>query len=415
MPVIGIVSEYNPFHKGHLYHLNQARETIGASAVVCVMSGSFMQRGEPALLNKWARAEMALKSGADLVLELPVLYAARSAYWFARGGVETLCSTGLVSHLAFGVEAAKPESLLNAAKALAEESGAFKKALGSYLKEGMSYPRARALALNKELDQSGSILSKPNNILGISYLRVIREKNLPLVPVFIKRQGADYLEKQLNSSQYPSATAIRQKLQSNPPGTISLRDTFSEYLPESSLEIISREIALGRGPIFFKDLNQLLMALLRRTSKADIKGIVDVTEGLENRIKETAQISGSIEEFLLALKTKRYTYTRLQRFLIHLLLNYTKEMEGCLEEGPPYIRVLGFSQRGKKLLAEINKTASRPLFVKTAHIKKHLNVHKINTFWNAETLATDLYSLLYSSGEEKKGGADYLTGPVMVN
>lgn len=414
MSNIGIIAEYNPFHNGHLYHLNKAREAIEASGTICVMSGNFTQRGEPALFNKWARAEMALKAGIDLVLELPALYATKSAYWFARGGVETLVSTGLVSHLAFGVEDADPKALSEAAERLAQESPAFKKEIAVNLKGGMSYPRARALALNKEFQGSDSLLDKPNNILGISYLQVIKEKQLPLIPLYIKRQGANYHDIHLNSSPYPSASSIRHQLENDPKSISKIKEAFGLHLPESTLDIIEREINLGKGPVFLRDLDLVIMTLLRRTSKNDIKNIIDVTEGLENRIKDAVSASGNLQELLSALKTKRYTYTKLQRFLIHLLLNYNKDMEAYLMVGPPYLRVLGFTKKGKSLLFEMKKTATCPLIIKTSHIKKHLNNNMINAFWNTEVLASDIYALLFSSEHEKNGGQDYLKGPVRI-
>lgn len=414
MSVTGIIAEYNPFHNGHLYHLNQAREASGASALVCVLSGNFTQRGEPAVFNKWARAEMALRAGIDLVLELPVLYATRSAYWFARGGVETLFATGLVSHLAFGVECDNPGALLDVAKFLAEENLDFKNTLREYLKKGLSYPKARALSLEALRGKSGPLLDKPNNILGITYLQVIQERNLPLQPVFIQRQGAGYLEQELDPGQYPSARALRHKLANCPLKMQELANSFSRYLPPTSLEIIQREMSSGKGPVFFRQLELLLLALLRRSSQSGLAGIVDVNEGLENRILEAARKAATIEEFLLALKTKRYTYTKLQRFLIHLLLNYTKDLENCLEAGPPYLRILGFSPKGRVLLSKMKDTASCPIIVKTAHLKGHLENQRIKAFWEAETRSTDIYSLLYSSPEARMGAADFRTGPVIV-
>ncbi|MDD4048538.1 MAG: nucleotidyltransferase family protein, partial [Clostridia bacterium] len=168
MNILGIISEYNPFHNGHLYHLNEAKKLTNAKGVVCVMSGNFMQRGEPALVNKWARAKMAINNGVDLVFELPVLYATQSAYWFAKGGIETLAATGIVSHLAFGVEATNPSALSDIAQILAKEPVQYQNTLKQYLKEGLSFPQARAQALSKEISFDKQLLETPNNVLAIS-------------------------------------------------------------------------------------------------------------------------------------------------------------------------------------------------------------------------------------------------------
>lgn len=429
MNVIGIIAEYNPFHNGHLYHLSAAKQKAEAPVVICAMSGNFVQRGEPALVNKWARAEMALRCGVDLVLELPVLYATRSAYWFARGGVETLSKTGVVSHLAFGVENSEPEKLLSAAELLAAETDLFKNNLKACLKQGLSYPRARARALMTEADRpmnseirQEDIWHKPNNILGLAYLQVLKEINAPLQPLLIERRGSGYHNQQTAPGELPSATAIRQSLLNpaldsadRPPDLTGLRG-LQPFLPPATLEILEREFAAGRGPLGISSLAGPLMTLLRRSTAAEISHIVDIAEGLEKRIAKYALLADSPEEFLAMLKTKRYTYTRLQRFLIHLLLNYTAEKAAVLESGPAYLRILGFSDRGRRLLTQIKKSSELPLITKGAQSAALARSDKrVRLFWEMDVLATNLYTLLYRAPAKRRAGDDYLKSPVRAD
>ncbi|MGI6587637.1 MAG: nucleotidyltransferase [Peptococcia bacterium] len=413
MNVIGIIAEYNPFHNGHLYHLQTAKKRTAAEGVICVLSGNFLQRGEPALTNKWARAKMAIQNGVDLVFELPVLYATHSAYWFARGGIETLAHTGIVSHLAFGVETVNPTLFQKAATFLAEEPPSYQQRLQELLQTGLSFPQARIQALPPELSCHSQILQSPNNILALTYLQILQEQNLSLSPVMIKRQGADYLDKTLSPNSFPSATAIRNHLTQSPTKFLTLLQDVTSYLPPATLEILQEEYTRGQTPIFLNQLTPQLMTLLRRTTKKELQQIVDISEGLENRILQTAHQVTNLQDFLTHLKTKRFTYTRLQRFLIHLFINYTKEQERCLQNGPPYLRLLGFSPHGQELLKKIKKKSSLPLITKGAHLHKYLhNNPTVRCFWDMDVRATNLYTLLYPNFTARKGNLDYLQKPI---
>lgn len=408
MNVLGIIAEYNPFHNGHRYHLEQARQKACADGVVCVMSGNFVQRGEPAFLDKWARAQMALNQGVDLVFELPVLYATRSAYWFAKGGVLSLYRTGIVSHLAFGVETAEPALLKEIAKLLANEPASFQKLLRQELKTGSSFPKARAKALPAELAEEDRLLHSPNNVLALAYLQVLEEEKIPLTPVMIQRQGSGYHDRTLEPNKLPSATALRQALLN---GNAKLHE-LTEYMPVTTQEIIAAEYRAGKGPFSLTLLDAPLLTLLRRASREELRQIVEVTEGLENRIQKTAASAENIAGFLDALKTKRYPYTRLQRFLIHLLLNYTKKEETLLSEGPPYLRLLGFTPKGQGLLKMMKQKAVLPLITKGSQIKKYLPDSRLQQFWEFDVRATNLYSLLYPDAARRQGNFDYLRKPV---
>lgn len=412
MNITGVIAEYNPFHHGHLYHLQKAAELTAAQAVVCVMSGHFTQRGEPAVFDKWSRAQMALSQGADLILELPAMYATRSAYWFARGGVETLAASGVVTHLSFGAETADLSILERAAALLADESGgtrpALRAALNEALNEGMSYPRARAKAFRDYLDFP-EVLNTPNNILALSYLQIIKEKNIPLIPAPVQRSGSSYHEANLSPRELPSAAAIRRCLDA-PGQDLS---ALEAYIPAAALMIMKQEISAGRGPVSMDALDVPLMTLLRKSAEAELGNIIEIIEGLENRISRLSQKAAGSREFLELLKTKRYTRTRLQRFLIHLLLGYTKDKEEYLAAGPPYLRVLGFTPKGRDLLKKIKKAAKIPLLTKGAHAQGPArNDAAFRTFWEMDVLAGNLYALLYPRQTARPGNQDYYRQPV---
>lgn len=414
MNVVGVVAEYNPFHNGHFYHLAQAQKRANAQGVIVVMSGSWVQRGEPAVVNKWARAEMALLHGADLVLELPVLYACRSAYWFARGGIQTLQRTGVVTHLAFGLESDQPAILSQATRILATEPACYREKLKIYLHQGLSYPKARGQALQDIFPQAEGLFDKPNNILGLAYLQVLQETGIPFIPVMIAREGSAYESEILNRGMNPSATAIRRFLADNLQSDPDLKQ-LTAFMPARALSILSREILQGRGPLFFEQLSPVLMALLRRAKRRELLEVIDIGEGLENRIITAALESVHIRDFLDRLKIKRFTYTRLQRFLIHLLLNYTREKEKYLTPGPPYLRVLGFNGRGRRLLSIVKDKSVVPLLVKGAHSRSLArNNEAFRNFWEMDVLSTNLYNLLYPEEKERKGHEDYYRSPLRL-
>lgn len=424
MNVLGIIAEYNPFHNGHLYHLQAARQKAQADYVICVMSGNFVQRGEPALLDKWARTIMAISQGVDLVFELPVLYATRSAYWFARGGILSLAGTGLVTHVAFGVETPEPALLQEIALLLAQEPPAFRALLRQGLKEGLSFPQARAKALFPRHRQQQELLDNPNNVLALSYLQVLQEEQLPLIPIMLERQGSAYLDATLKEGALPSATALRQALTTttaaertdNPANSnafLSKLNALAAYLPPATVQIITNEYLAGKTPVSLQDLDSILLTILRRATEKDLRQIVDVSEGLENRIVKIAAQCHSLTDFLAALKTKRYTYTRLQRFLIHLLLNYTKSENDFLKDGPPYLHLLGYTRKGQELLKLLKKKTSLPLVIKGSQINKYLPANPIlHRFWEYDVRATNLYTLLYPQSSTRCGNLDYLQQPV---
>lgn len=415
MAVLGIVAEFNPFHNGHQYLLKQAIDEIRPSAVICVMSGHFTQRGEPALCSKWARADMALHAGIDLVIELPFCFAARSAYYFARGSLLTLYKTGVVSHIAFGSESGRLEPLVSVARLLASEPEAYRSLLKHYLGQGLSFPAARSRALQKYLPNpdphTDGLLRGSNNILAIEYLHVIYEEELPLIPITFCRQGSTYHGTELNT--YASASAIRLAAGKGDPSL-----AISPTMPLPSWNILQKEIAQGCAPVLPHALEQSIMLRLRSASKADLAKIYEVTEGLENRIKDAARTCTTLDSIRHRIKSKRYSLTRIDRMLLYSLLSLSKEQIGSFDRaGPQYLHILGFSSKGQKILQSIKNKSSLKVLSRGKDVARLLNdsCHPSAQMLALDVLATDIYALLFPNPLQRKAGRDFTTQPVLFN
>lgn len=350
IPTVGIVAEYNPLHKGHLYHIGQARAQAGAGRVVAVMSGCFVQRGEPALLDKWRRTEMALAAGANLVLELPVVFASHNAGVFASAAVEILSSTGIVSHICFGVES--PDwDMDKVLSILLEEPQGFKLSLQNYLKKGYSFVEARSLALDELMPGSAQYLRESNNMLATSYLLHIRKKNLDIKPIPIKRIGAGYHETE--AGEIASATGIRKKLRDgDTAGGLGL-------LPKSSADILEKELGAERVLLNDDGLWKLLRASLLRATAEDVSRHAEMREGIEHRLRWAALACGSFEEWTASCTSKRYPRGRIQRHAVHFLLGLGHWTNRAFQRmGPAYIRVLGADKTGREMLGVMRKKAT---------------------------------------------------------
>jgi predicted nucleotidyltransferase len=420
LPVVGVITEYNPFHNGHLYHLHQAQKLTSAQATVCVMSGNFVQRGEPAIIDKWARTEMALRGGADLVFELPFCFAARSAYNFARGAIQLLERTGVITHICFGADTDDINLLQDIADILSLEPPEFRSSLKGFLSEGNSYPVARARAITRYLGEQGSGISLEsllhtlrgsNNILAIEYLRVLREENSSMVPVLIPRYGSSYHDS--HPGTYASASAIRLRLHEQ-----DWPQKVSPSLPTFSLEILKREFTRGRGPIGTEAMETALLAILRRTSTAHLAEIQDITEGLENRIKRAASMSNNLYELISNIKTKRYSLTRINRILLYVLLNVTKSQIRTFDQaGPTYLHLLGFSPSGQEILLKMKSICRIFLIHRVKDMFKqppHAGYITARKMLELDIMATDLYSLLMAP-PHRRGGKDYTTSPLFFS
>jgi len=410
MPVLGIVAEYNPFHNGHQYLIEEAHKNNHFSATVCVMSGSFLQRGEPAFCNKWARAEMALNCGIDLVIELPFFLAARSAFYFARGALQLLHRTGVVTHLAFGCESNNIHMLNSIADIIAHEPEPYKSDLKKHLSRGLSFPLARSRSIQQFISDNTKELSDtllgPNNILAIEYLRVIEQYNLPLIPVAIKRHGSSYHSHEL--SDFASATAIRKAILNG-----SDTDELKKYMPTSTIDILKREEHSGRCPVLYDSLEKAILIKLRTASASALRETYEISEGLEHRIKEAANSCGTLSELRQFIKSKRYSLTRINRILLYILFNLSKNSVCLFDEyGPLYLHILGFSAKGQKILQEIKNKSHIEIFNRGSNIKEIYVKEKDSTIGQMLSLdiqTTNVYNVLFPNPLARKGGSDFTT------
>jgi len=433
MSVLGIVAEYNPFHNGHLYHLRESKALTGADYAVCVMSGNFVQRGGPAFIDKWSRTEIALKCGIDLVIELPVVYAMSSAEYFAYGGVKLLDSLGIVDYISFGSETGNLDVLRTIAGILNEEPEEYRQILKKALDTGISFPSAREKAIceyikknrgeeicngisdNGEIncDSFENAIRSPNNILAIEYLKALEKIGSPIKPVIIQRTGSTYNSTVLQGT-ISSAMSIRTHFRNNK----SLK-AIADTVPPECLEILRREVEAGRGPVFAEDFSGILLSHLRLMNTDEISRLPYISEGLENRIKSASESAGTIDDLIDRISTRRYPGTRVARSLFHILTGLRKDRLQSFKEagGPQYIRILGFSSKGKHLLSQISKTAKLPLIVKTADYKsiaaRSESPSLFTSMFEHESASSDQYVLAFRNHSERCSGREF-THPVVI-
>ena len=377
MAICGVIAEYNPFHNGHAFHLAQARALTGSQAVVCVMSGHFVQRGEAAVFAKQARVRMALLNGADMVLELPVPYATAGAERFASAAVEILEACGMVDSLCFGSESGDLQALDAAADALASESPLFQTQLRAALAEGVSFPTARSFA-------SGGAVDMPNDILGVEYLKAIKRQSSRLTPVIVTRRGAGYHDNHIEGA-LASATSIRQAMRKLDGDTA----IWKAAMPLSAAELAQEECAARRGPVATDDLSQAFLYALRTTPPEALARRADVSEGLENRILRCAEDWPLWSAIVGAVKTKRYTYTRIQRAMLHILLQI--DAVDCAAR-VPYIRVLGFRRSAEHLVRRLCAAASLPVITNLKHAHYAPN-DAVSRVLHQELRAAEIYRM----------------------
>lgn len=355
----GIVVEYNPFHNGHLYHLQQTRKKTEADVVIAVMSGQFLQRGEPALVSKYTRTKMALNAGVDLVIELPYAFCTQKAEIFALGAVQILSSLK-VDYICFGSEAGNIDTFKNTISFLSNHETSYNSLIKQYIKKGVSYPKAASLAFhhlapNTEADILD--MSKPNNILGYHYMKAIQQTGNSITPVTIRRKQAGYHDEDLSDTQISSATSIRKVLWFDH----SLKQ-IKGHVPEFTYEqLLTFQNKYGNF-VYWENLWSFLKYRLIQGEPEELRNIYEVEEGLEYRLQRFAKDSSSFAEFMNKIKTKRYTWTRLQRACLHILTNTKKEW--MINKQPEYIRILGFNQNGRKFLKEKKEEISLPVISK---------------------------------------------------
>lgn len=324
--ILGIVSEYNPFHNGHIRHLELSKQLTKTDFTVAVMSGNFVQRGDTALVDKWTRTEMALKSGIDLVIELPTVYAISSAENFADGAVKILNSLGVVDYLSFGSEIGEISPLNDVASILYREPKEFSSLITAQLKSGLSYPRAREIALSQFFGTSKKyteVLNNPNNILGVEYLKSIKKHRSHIKPLTIKRDYSDYNSTTVKNG-IASATAIRTMLQNN--------KNIHRVVPFQTYELLDECKQNGKIITDLSVFEKEILYILRKMTLSEIAALPDVSEGLENRIKLAANTVNNLNDLISNIKTKRYTQSRIQRILLYALLNISRKRYKCIQK-----------------------------------------------------------------------------------
>ena len=468
MNVTGLIVEYNPFHNGHTYHLQNSLEKTNADASIAVMSGNFIQRGEPALFDKFSRAKAAVESGVDLVVELPSIYASQSAELFAKGSVSLLNSLGCVDSICFGSEEGNIDALYLIASILCSEPKEFKEKLSSYLSEGMLFPTARNKALFdyinskfeyikpqvdcmnpqidcitsqdfiiennfKDMDLSeerlNSILSSSNNILGIEYIKQLISLKSNIKPFTIGRIRSEYNSEEI-SGNINSATAVRKKLHeiiSNEDSSslkinnlikkIKNCDDITNSIPESTLNMITSNIEKGFFPMYPEYFFETLISIIIRDKK-NLESYFDISEGIENKIFKSALVAKNYDDLLNLIKSKRYTMTRIKRCLNNILLGVTKEeMEFAKKiDTIPYVRILAFNSKGREIIREIKKSSEIKIINKFSEIEHFMDDEKFKFLIENDIKCTDIYNTIYYKKNRSllKGSMDYFIKPIYV-
>ncbi len=396
MKICAIICEYNPLHYGHLYHIQKAKELSGCDAIMCIQAGNFTQRGEPAISNKYVRARMALEAGADMVVQIPTAYCCSSAEIFATAGVKIANSFENVTHLAFGCETENFTLLKEIAKYFVNEPKEYKEKLKKFLDQGDSLPVSRQKAIEElmkedkvefsEITETLNILTKPNNILAIEYLKALAKTKSTIEPIFTTRSNSDYNSADLNGKD-SSATAIRTRLL-----TKKKIRSIKKLVPPFTYELMKEEIDEYGLPDL--DLyNDLCAYVVKTSSSSDIKNVYDVSEGIENRFINSAQKFKDFNELLLDVKTKRYTYTRLKRIVLRLLLKIDKDIVSSIYKMDklPFIKVLAFNAEKKDLLSTVS--ANTNLIIRNSNIVKNPN-QEYKTLAQIEDRANSVYNML---------------------
>ncbi|WP_020675325.1 nucleotidyltransferase [Geopsychrobacter electrodiphilus] len=394
MRAVGLITEYNPFHNGHLHHLEQSKVLADAEVAVAVMSGNFLQRGEAALCDKWRRTEMALAAGVDLVVEIPYLFACNSAPYFARGAVLALEGIGGINALCFGSEAGTLAPLQRCASLLIEMWTKVERGTQRLLRQGMNYPAARAEIMRALLDpEDGEILNSPNNILGIEYLKALTEVGSALTPLTIERRGVGYHDQQ-GVGSIASATGIRRMLLEG--------EDVSHFLPVQTTTALLNAANSGETPDPELFLRLLLARILRGAES--LSGLYQLENGLENRLFEAALAARTLDELIDGVKARQLTRTRVQRLLCHLLNEVeARPTQALLRQGPLYLHLLGCSPTGERFLAASRKARKLPLISNYSRIHNQLQRfygNKTKSYQLAleqlrlELLASDNYALL---------------------
>lgn len=381
---IGIIAEYNPFHNGHLYQIQKAKELTGADTVIAVMSGNFTQRGETSLINKFEKAKIALQNEVDMVIELPTIYSISSAENFALGGIKILNEIGDIDYLVFGIEEDNLQELQEIADVLVNENDEFKRTIKEELDKGNSYPKAREIALKKVLSSENmeDVMQKPNNILAIEYLKALKTTNSNIKPFAIKRKNTMHNDENINEN-YASGTYIRKLFIEN--NFNEIKKVVPKYTYERLLELKNQ----GTYVTSINDFSDIVIYKIRMMTKEEISKIADINEGLENSIKLASTTCKTIDEIIEKVSTKRYTKTRISRILTYILLDITKSEMEQSKNANQYIRVLGINKKYEGILKTINNDKL------ITSLKKFEENNGENEILNIDKKATEIYTIKY--------------------
>lgn len=404
MKITGIVVEYNPLHNGHVIHIKKTKTVTKCDGIVAIMSGNFVQRGTPAIFDKWTRTKMALLNGVDLVIELPVVYSISSAEFFAWGSMSLLNSLGIVDSLCFGSESGNIQDIKNISNILVNEPSEFKTSLKKFLDEGNTFPLARNLALYEYLGNNqknclsfNNFFASSNNILGIEYCKNLLKLNSNIKPFTISREGSSYNSPNLES-KFSSATAIRNHLQSN-----TDINPIKYSTPDSVWNILEN---FKKDDYSFKFEDKVLDYIKYKyiSGIGNTEKIPEASEGLSNRINSFILNSNDMKELIMNIKTKRYTYSRISRILYQYFLNFDMINYDMLRREPcPYARVLGFNNIGREILKQMKNSSSIPIYTKLPK--------KLPESLEVDIKATKCYSLINNFVDPF---ADYKTKPIII-
>lgn len=409
MNISAIICEYNPLHQGHKYQIEKTKEITNCDGLVALMSGNFVQRGEPAIIDKWKRTQMALSNGVDLVIELPSIYALSSAEFFAHGAVSILHNMSVINSLCFGSECGDISPLMDIANILVNEPDEYKKTLKEYLQLGLPFPRARSMALidfikvNKD-DSSNfnyeNILSTSNNILGIEYCKSLIKNTSSIVPYTTTRLGSNYNEEKI-SKNYSSATAIRKHLKEN-----KSIDIIQNQLPESSFDIIMKLMKENYEFCFSSKMFKYIKYKCVTEGPESFLNLRDVNEGIHNRMFKFIRTSQSIEDLILGIKTKRYTYSRISRLLTQYYIGFERyNIEELIKTDCSYIRVLGLNNKGAEILKLMKKKSNMNIITK-------LNKYISDPLLELDIQSTAAYSIINQAVSHNQ---DFITSPIYIN
>ena len=398
--VVGIIGEYNPFHNGHRYHLEESKRILRTDYSVAVISGNFVQRGNVSVIDKWSKAEMALNNGIDLVIELPTIYSVSSAENFAYGAIKTLDALNIVDYVSFGSEAGNIDDLNMFAEIFTKQPSEYISLLNHELSKGLSFPKARENAVLMylgDIRKYSNLLSSSNNILAIEYLKALKRTRSYIKPFTIKRENVDY--KDLTpKNNFASASAIRDMLINNKLSRLPY------FMPKETYKVFYNSFKKGH---IVRDLSMFekeIIYTLRKMTLSEIANLPGVSEGLEYSIKKAADSCNTLNEFMNIIQTKRYTSTRIQRILVYALLGITKKDMKDSGKNIPYIRVLGFNNKGKELLSIISNSTKNIDIITS--VKKYIDNGNPSKY-SKRMLDIDINTTnIYTLGYEKDSWAN---------